>query len=130
MCMLGRVVKEVTLLGQVAYRVVEQSRRRGSLTALYSHGPSRRRQSYRLGRKEKARSLTGTEALILVNTRDGFWAFKTFQRAQHQATGESGQVVVRVRLSGRAVEHEDGWRALYMEIEHVYGRSGRKKVMA
>lgn len=123
--------------GIIAYRVMRVKHHitaKPGLFSVYTHYRSPYEfqtvgAEYKLGVKYKAKNYTTSNAMYLgesyptKNNEMGFYAFKTYQQALKArklvGLAKGCMSVARVRLFGRMVWYEDGYRAEYMKVEAI-----------
>lgn len=123
--------------GLKAYKICRVDRSSQDLTALFHHYRQKRKTTYTLGVRHRAR-FYGTkyapdQSVPSRLNASGFYAFYTYaeaMKARKEMAGwigrENKYVIARVRLFGKAVWYANGLRAAQMIVESVCGWRPKK----
>lgn len=80
--------------------------------------------------EEWQRQLPGTKVSLMRATQAGFHAFRYAVDAAGYATENKAEVLGKVQLAGRVIEHEYGWRSQFLRITELYCQQGRADSIA
>lgn len=76
--------------------------------------------------EEWQKALPGSRVSLMRATQAGFHSFMLASEAAHYATHNNAEILGKVQLGGRVIEHECGYRSQFMRITELYCEEGSR----